>query len=309
MKSIELFSGAGGLALGIQRAGCDHQLLVENDPFASETLRLNLKAGLIQTKDLSGLNTAVEEVQLDTFRGAAVVAAGIPCQPFSHAGKRRGVDDVRNALPAFTAALATVRPQAFVLENVSGLMHGHLAEHLHYAEFQLRFPAMRPATDEPWRRHLTRLESSAVAGDSGDGTYEVTCEVLNAADYGVPQTRRRVFSSVYGQTSALRGSLPSRLIPDGRCYVTSGSLAATGRDTTFARLRRFGPLRQCSNSWALTTGRTAKRPGSPCETLSRTFRQLEPARMVRVRRTTFGSQGRADTPVTPGVPSTRRPSR
>lgn len=209
MKSIELFSGAGGLALGIHLAGFRHQLLVEADTDAYETLRANRdKEAVAGIGEWSMLHAKVESIDLTGFAGVELLAAGIPCQPFSNGGMRRGLEDERDMFPVFAKALATVRPSAFLLENVNGLLHGRLADHMAYVVLQLSQPTRLPAPGQPWRRHLDGLLAAAADRGSPLTSYQVSFHVLNAADYGVPQIRKRVFIVGFRKDLELTWDLP-----------------------------------------------------------------------------------------------------
>lgn len=190
MKSIELFSGAGGLALGIHLAGFQHQLLVESDSDAFETLWHNVDGESVPgIKSWPLVHATVESVNLSSLAQVDLLAAGIPCQPFSNGGRRRGFEDNRNMFPIFAQAIATVSPRAFLLENVNGLVHGRLADHMEYVALQLSLPECQPRLGQTWRDHLEQLRR--IPQDAA--TYRVSWLVLNAADYGVPQVRKRVF--------------------------------------------------------------------------------------------------------------------
>jgi DNA (cytosine-5)-methyltransferase 1 len=194
MKSIELFTGAGGLALGIHLAGFEHQLLVEADDDAYETLLHNSK-----NETVSGISSwpivrdRVESVDLSSYQKIDLLAAGIPCQPFSNGGKRRGIDDDRNMFPIFARVLATLKPQAFLLENVNGLINGKLASHMEYIILQLRHPWNLARNSQTWKDHLEELRYITANDTRKETNYKVYFQVLNAANYGVPQIRKRVF--------------------------------------------------------------------------------------------------------------------
>jgi DNA (cytosine-5)-methyltransferase 1 len=190
MKSIELFSGAGGLALGVHLAGFQHQLLVESDNHAFETLRHNVNGESVPgIKSWPLVHATVESANLGSLAQVDLLAAGIPCQPFSNGGSRRGFEDNRNMFPIFAQAIATVSPRAFLLENVNGLVHGRLADHMEYVVLQLSLPECQPRLGQTWRDHLEQLRRIPQDG----ATYKVSWQVLNAADYGMPQVRKRVF--------------------------------------------------------------------------------------------------------------------
>lgn len=190
MRSIELFSGAGGLALAVHLAGFEHQLLVETDSNAYQTLLHNKEKGAIPgVSRWPIVNDWVESTDLRDYREIDLLAAGIPCQPFSNGGRRRGVEDDRNMFPVFAGALATIRPRAFLLENVNGLINGKMASHMEYIILQLSHPSNAPDDGQTWQEHCEQLRAERVE----DAGYKVSFRVFNAADYGVPQIRKRVF--------------------------------------------------------------------------------------------------------------------
>ncbi len=116
LTSVEICTGAGGQALGLERAGFDHRATVELDPWACQTLRLNrgeswnvLEANLI---GWSGKE----------FAGVDLLAGGVPCPPFSKAGKQLGGEDERDLFPTAINLVDEMRPRAVMLENVRGLL-------------------------------------------------------------------------------------------------------------------------------------------------------------------------------------------
>ena len=113
MRCIELFAGCGGLALGMERAGLRHELVVEINAQATKTLRVNTTWPLYAGD--------VRDIDFSEFKGLDIVSGGPPCQPFSIGGKHRAWDDPRNMFPEATRAVDAIRPRAFLFENVSGL--------------------------------------------------------------------------------------------------------------------------------------------------------------------------------------------
>jgi DNA (cytosine-5)-methyltransferase 1 len=197
-SSIELFTGAGGLALGTHAAGFHHEALVEWNADACNTLRTNIRAGSV-----SGIGhwSVVEGDVRDFIRklgesnlGALdLVAGGAPCQPFSIGGKHRGIDDRRNMIPFFTEIVQWTQPKAFILENVRGLLRPGFREYFDYVILCLTFPWAGRLPDETWLDHAGRLGKVDHEQRSDDPTYRVQYALVNAADYGVPQVRHRVF--------------------------------------------------------------------------------------------------------------------
>ena len=118
LRSIELFAGAGGLALGLELAGFDPAMLVENDKHACETLRTNRPQWNVVERDIRDVDFS------PWLRKVNLVAGGAPCQAFSYAGKRLGFGDVRGTLFAeFARCLREVEPPLFLFENVRGLVN------------------------------------------------------------------------------------------------------------------------------------------------------------------------------------------
>lgn len=122
-----------------------------------------------------------------------LVSGGPPCQPFSIGGKHRAMGDGRNLFPEAARAVREVRPRAFVFENVKGLLRDSFAKYFAYIVLQLTYPGVTKRMNEDWTEHLSRLERIKTKATSVDLRYSVVWRLLNAADYGVPQRRERVF--------------------------------------------------------------------------------------------------------------------
>lgn len=198
MKSLELFSGAGGLATGLSLAGFEHVALVERNKHANATLRQNFDpnkvfCGSVQDFDFSSVN------------GVDLVAGGPPCQPFSLGGKHRADQDERDLFPQAIRAIETLAPKAFIFENVKGLLRASFADYFEYICLRLSYPGAIPNVND-WRQHLLELQE---LGDKYSGlTYNVDFKLLNAADYGVPQNRERVFIVGFRSDLNLKWSFP-----------------------------------------------------------------------------------------------------
>ena len=196
LRSVELFTGAGGLALGISRAGFRHELLVEIDKHALATLGQN-RAHLPEVHDWPVVvPDDVSKVGYASFAGKVdLLAAGTPCQPFSLGGKHQGDLDDRNMFPQVFRATRELRPRAVLVENVRGLLRNAVRPYFDYILRQLELPERQPIDGEDWRAHDARLVEALEAGvdPAGELSYEVGYEVLNAADFGVPQRRERIF--------------------------------------------------------------------------------------------------------------------
>jgi DNA (cytosine-5)-methyltransferase 1 len=156
LTSIELCAGAGGQALGVEKAGFSHLALVEIDKHACATLRLNRPGWKVFEQDICEFSGA-------PFRGIDLLAAGLPCPPFSVAGKQLGKADERNLFPAAIDIIDTIRPRAVMIENVRGFLD---------------------AVFDDYRRWI--------AGRLKKLGYNTAWQLLNASDFGVPQLRPRV---------------------------------------------------------------------------------------------------------------------
>lgn len=148
---LDLFSGAGGLALGFEAAGF-------------ETLGLEMDEDCVATYSKNLLGKAEQRLlTADTdYPKAAVIIGGPPCQPFSVRGRQHGLSDTRNGFPAFIAAITKIQPEIWMFENVRGLLYKNKSY---------------------FQEVLDQLKSLG---------YHVTCQLLNASHYGVPQNRERL---------------------------------------------------------------------------------------------------------------------
>lgn len=195
LTALELFAGAGGLALGTQQAGFHHLAVLENEPNAVETLRRNAEAGVGVRTDLPIETTDVRTIEYDFVNGGLdLLAAGAPCQPFSLGGKHQGHEDDRNLFPEVFRAQRELHPKALLLENVRGLARKSFRPYLEYILLQLALPGLLPKETEDWRSHKERLIESLAEEETGSApAYDIQIASLECADYGVPQKRHRVF--------------------------------------------------------------------------------------------------------------------
>lgn len=167
--SIEICAGAGGQAIGLEAAGFEHVALVEIDPWACETLRKNrpgwnvIGPSLTDKPPFDGLPGDVRAFDAATYRGHVdLLAGGVPCPPFSLAGKQLGPDDERDMFPAALRLCRECNPQALMLENVRGLLDP-------------KFDAYRESV-------LQTLDQLGYTGQ---------WHLFQASDFGVPQLRPR----------------------------------------------------------------------------------------------------------------------
>jgi DNA (cytosine-5)-methyltransferase 1 len=194
MKSVELFAGAGGLALGLSAAGFHHGAVIEYDEDSCRTIRVNQQAGLLGVAKWPLHHSDVRDFDYSSFSGNIdLLAGGVPCQPFSIAGKHLGQDDSRNMFPEMIRAVREIRPKAVLVENVRGLKRRSFLRYFGYIELMLTYPELAPKKGEDWGDHLSRLERYHTKGRPDGLHYRVVHRVLNAADFGVPQKRERVF--------------------------------------------------------------------------------------------------------------------
>ncbi len=193
LSSIELFAGAGGLALGLKRAGIHPALLVERDAKAVATLQANAKT---HGNDWPIRAGDVAEVDFLPYDGVDLLSAGPPCQPFSIGGLRLGSEDDRDGFPATIRAIRQSRPRAFLIENVRGLTFPAAKPYFEYVLAQLRNPSVEGTSGE--NRHRTELAARAEEPE-----YEVHYRLLNAADYGAGQQRVRLL--IVGLRAPLTG--------------------------------------------------------------------------------------------------------
>lgn len=156
MQSIEFCAGAGGQALGLEQAGFSHAALVEIEPEFATTLRLNRPMWNVHTADICDFDGR-------PYRGVDLLAGGLPCPPFSIAGKQLGENDERNLFPAALRLIDEIRPKVVMIENVRGFLSAVFEDY--------------------------RLQLKAQLHKLG---YNVEWRLLNASDFGVPQLRPRV---------------------------------------------------------------------------------------------------------------------
>lgn len=188
MRSVEIFSGCGGLALGLARAGFDHLLLVERDKHSVENVRHNIARDIEHVGHWKVHSDDVRAVDWTWFKGnAEFTAGGPPCQPFSIGGLHRGEEDFRDMWPEAVRAVRQVAPKGFLFENVRGLLRPKFRDHLDWIRLSLTEPDLVQGEEEDRASHLERLREQRA-----EGTYRVIVVKVNAADYGAPQKRHRV---------------------------------------------------------------------------------------------------------------------
>lgn len=194
IRSVELFTGAGGLALGLEKVGCHHLAMVEFNAQACDTIRHNMEHRQSLAKDWTLYQSDVRAIEYNNIvQSVELVAGGPPCQPFSMGGKARGRMDSRDMFPEAVRAVRELCPRYFVFENVKGLLREGFASYFNYIILQLSFPTVIRREKEDWIEHLSRLEKIQTSGHHPELAYRVVYRLLDAANYGVPQHRHRVF--------------------------------------------------------------------------------------------------------------------
>lgn len=191
MDTIELFAGGGGLALGLHEAGFNPVAVVERDADSCETLRENWRR--IPGANFRLFDSDIRQVDFREWENRVdLVSGGPPCQPFSIGGKHQGFRDERDMFPHAVHVVRTVRPKAFIFENVRGLLRKSFAEYFGYILLQLQYPEIARRGRETWADHHARLQEHHTGGVDQGLRYRVVFQKVNAADYGVPQHRERV---------------------------------------------------------------------------------------------------------------------
>ena len=174
-KTIELFAGAGGLALGIEKAGFESLGLIEFDKDAAESLKKNRPNWRVIHDDIANISCLDLEDYFDIKKGELdLLSGGAPCQAFSYAGKRLGLEDARGTLfYHYATFLQKLQPKMFLFENVRGLL-----------------------THDKGRTFATIQRILEGLG------YTFFAKVLNSAHYGVPQTRNRTYIVCFANENA-----------------------------------------------------------------------------------------------------------
>jgi DNA (cytosine-5)-methyltransferase 1 len=207
MRSVELFAGAGGLAIGMSNAGFHHAAVIEWNHDACETFRENQRHRLRSVEKWPLYEGDVKAFDYANLSDVMVVSGGPPCQPFSLGGKHRGYMDKRDMFPEAVRAVRELQPKAFIFENVKGLMRETFSGYFEYILLQLAHPSFAHRKAESWREHRGRLEQHHTSRKERT-EYNVVFRLLNAANYGVPQRRERVFFVGFRSDLGVEWSFP-----------------------------------------------------------------------------------------------------
>ena len=194
-NTISLFSGAMGLDLGVEKAGGKIRACVEMNKWAAETIRKNTKIPVIE-KDINEVTTEeILEVSGLKKEEVFMVVGGPPCQPFSSAGKQKGLSDFRaNTMVRYLNIVEEIHPKFFIMENVRGLLSAKLQavpeEFSEYEEIK---------DEEGSVLYFLKNEFEKYG-------YTISFALFNAANYGVPQKRERMI--IFGHRGKERIPLP-----------------------------------------------------------------------------------------------------
>lgn len=175
LTMLELCAGGGGQALGYDQAGFEHAGLVEIDKHACATLRLNRPHWNVMQGDLNDFDGSA-------LKGVDLIAGGLPCPPFSVAGKQLGNQDERNLFPAAIRLVDEIRPRAVMIENVRGIMDAVFEDYRGFIGKELKKLGYEPG----WK-------------------------LMNASEFGVPQLRPRVIFVAVRRDLAEHFSWPQTL--------------------------------------------------------------------------------------------------
>lgn len=184
LNVISLFSGMGGMDLGLKKAGYKIVVHVDNDPYCAETLKKNWKKTPIICKDIATLKSdeILKKAKIRK-KDVDIIAGGPSCQPFSRSneGKRKGTKDARGLMIfEFARIVDEIQPKAFIMENVAGLLSSNRGK-----DFQKLLS------------HYKKIR------------YNVFYKVLNAADFGVAQKRRRLFLVGFKKNANFKFPIPT----------------------------------------------------------------------------------------------------
>ncbi len=197
------------MGLGLHEAGFRPASVIERDRYCCDTIRENQSRGLKAVKGWSLVEGDVRHFDFKKFEGKVrLVSGGPPCQPFSLGGRHLAYDDTRDMFPEAIRAVRLVRPDAFIFENVKGLTRIGFRNYFEYIRLQLEHPEAARRAGEDWSDHFARLERHHTSGGRAGLNYRVVTRVLNAANYGVPQRRERVFFVGFREDLGLCWSFP-----------------------------------------------------------------------------------------------------
>ncbi|MEU9744481.1 DNA cytosine methyltransferase [Streptomyces niveus] len=264
---VELFAGAGGLAMAVHRAGFRPLLFNEFATRACETLEANgaqrLPDGEKPTR-APGPNEKVplvagdvQELDMDYLAGKVdVLAGGPPCQPFSLGGVAKGDEDKRNMFPQMFKAVQQIQPKAVICENVRGLLRPSFRRYFDYIQRELELPFEKRG-DRTWEQHYKHLlDRREAEPDDPTKRYDTVLMPVNAADYGVPQIRNRVIIVAFRRDLSVNRELFKTLVKpthsenalirsmeeDGEYWKRHSNVPDHVRERVAARLPKTMPM-------------------------------------------------------------------
>lgn len=209
IRSLELFSGTGGLALGLHQAGFEPAALLERDKDSCDNIKSNIMNGFHGIEKWNVVQTDVRLVRYSDYGlDVQFVTGGPPCQPFSLGGKHKAFSDARDMFPEAVRAVRELRPQGFIFENVKGLLRKSFSSYFNYVLLQLSHPEVVSHDGMDWLEHLRMLEEHHTSNGDKGLEYNVVFRLVNAADYGVPQQRQRVVIVGFRSDLNVRWSFP-----------------------------------------------------------------------------------------------------
>lgn len=209
LTAVELFAGAGGLGMGVSLAGFKPLAVLEWDKWACDTIRENKRNEFPLVRDWP-----LHQGDVRTFDYGAIpdpvdlVSGGPPCQPFSMGGKHKAFRDDRDMFPATADIIRKLQPKAFIIENVKGLKRSTFINYYNYILLLLEFPEIVRKADETWLEHHRRLQQHGTSGSRKGLTYSVLPTLVNAANFGIPQRRERIFFVGFRHDMDVRWSFP-----------------------------------------------------------------------------------------------------
>lgn len=209
IKSLELFCGTGGLALGLHQAGFEPTALIEWDKNSCNNINYNISNGF---NGVQKWHIIQEDARLLEYQkignDVQFITGGPPCQPFSLGGKHMAYSDRRDMFPEAVRAVREIRPIGFIFENVKGLLRKSFSNYFNYIMLQLTYPDIVKTNDMDWEEHLRILEQHHTSTNHNHVEYNVMFRLLNAADYGVPQIRQRVIIVGFRKDISVNWSFP-----------------------------------------------------------------------------------------------------
>lgn len=234
-KAISLFSGAGGLDIGVEKSGIEICSTVEYNKTFAETLEINTGKPVIvsDVKDVT-VEMLLNDSGLKKTDDIDIVIGGPPCQPFSSAGRQKGLDDFRgNAIYEYIRIIKEIRPKVFLLENVRGLLSSKLN-------------SIPNSLEEDYHKLVGKKGSVLyfITNELSKLGYKISFTLFDTANYGVPQKRERFL--IFGSLTGIEVPLPQPthnekgskgLKPWNTLKDAIGDLSADDKDHSFIELR------------------------------------------------------------------------